>query len=131
MKKIILSLALGLLILPIFLPMAVSAENGEGPWNEYMVNFREETPLVDRDDLVALIFDAIRYVLAFLGVVAVVVIIIGGFMWMTAAGNDEKVGKAKKVIVQGIIGLIIVMFAFAIATFVINQLQSFGTQGGS
>ena len=44
---------------------------------------------------------------------------------MTAAGNDEKVGKAKKIIVQGLIGLIIVLLAFAIATFVIQRLTEF------
>jgi len=46
----------------------------------------------------------------------------GGFRWMTAAGNEEKTGEAKKIITAGIIGLVIIFISYAIATFVINQL---------
>ena len=41
---------------------------------------------------------------------------------MTAGGNDEKVGEAKKWIFAGIIGLAIILSAFAISTFVISSL---------
>jgi hypothetical protein len=64
----------------------------------------------------------IRVVMGFLGIVAVVVILLGGFMWMTAGGNEEKVGKAKKLIISGIIGLVIVISAYAIATFVVGSI---------
>jgi len=43
-------------------------------------------------------------VLGFLGFIAVIVILIGGFMWMTAGGDEDKVGKAKKTLGAGIIG---------------------------
>ena len=64
----------------------------------------------------------IKVVMGFLGIVAVVVILLGGFMWMTAGGNEEKVGKAKKLIISGIIGLVIVISAYAIATFVVGSI---------
>ncbi len=64
----------------------------------------------------------IRVAMGLLGIIAVVIILIGGFTWMTAGGNDEKVGEAKKWIFSGVIGLAIVLSAYAIATFVINQL---------
>ena len=64
----------------------------------------------------------IRVVMGFLGIVAVIVILLGGFMWMTAGGNEEKVGKAKKLIISGIIGLVIVISAYAIAYFVISSI---------
>ncbi len=64
----------------------------------------------------------IRIVMGFLGLVAVVIILIGGFKWMTAAGNEDKVGEAKKMIVAGIIGLVVILFAFAIVSFVVSQL---------
>ncbi len=60
--------------------------------------------------------------LSLLGIVAVVIILIGGFRWMTAGGNDEKVGEARKWIFSGIIGLAIIMSAWAIARFVLEQL---------
>lgn len=64
----------------------------------------------------------IRVAMGLLGIVAVVIILIGGFTWMTAGGNEEKVGEAKKWIFAGIIGLAIILSAYAIASFVINQL---------
>jgi hypothetical protein len=43
---------------------------------------------------------------------------------MTAAGNEDRVEKAKKLIVAGIIGLAIILSAYAIARFVVNSLVS-------
>lgn len=57
-------------------------------------------------------------VLSFLGVVFLILMIYGGFMWMTSAGNDEQVKKARGVIVAAIIGLIIVVSAYAITSFI-------------
>jgi hypothetical protein len=54
--------------------------------------------------------------------VAVVIVLIGGFKWMTAGGNDDQVGEAKKWIFSGVIGLAIILSAYALASFVINQL---------
>lgn len=64
----------------------------------------------------------IRVAMGLLGIVAVVIILFGGFTWMTAGGNEEKVGEAKKWIFSGIIGLAIILSAYALASFVINQL---------
>ncbi len=64
----------------------------------------------------------INVALSLLGIVVLVIIIYGGFLWMTAGGNDEKVGEAKKWIFGGIIGLVIILSAYAIASFVISNL---------
>jgi hypothetical protein len=64
----------------------------------------------------------INVALSLLGVIVLVIIIYGGFLWMTAGGNDEKVGEAKKWIFGGIIGLVIILSAYAIASFVISNL---------
>lgn len=66
----------------------------------------------------------IRVVLSLLGIVALVIVLAGGFQWMTAGGNDENVKKAKARIFQGIIGLAIVLSAFAISKFVIESLTT-------
>ncbi len=75
-------------------------------------------------NLVDSIASIIRIALGFLGVIAVVIILLGGFKWMTAGGNDEKVKGAKKLIFSGIIGLVIVIAAYAIASFVIDSIIS-------
>ncbi|MFA5076044.1 MAG: hypothetical protein WC480_01355 [Patescibacteria group bacterium] len=64
----------------------------------------------------------INVALGLLGVIAVVIILVGGFKWMTAGGNEEKVTEAKKLIAAGVIGLAIILTAYAIAAFVINSL---------
>lgn len=66
----------------------------------------------------------INTILGLLGLVALVIILIGGFKWMTSGGNEEKVGEAKKLLGAGIIGIIIVLAAYAIAKFVIESAQT-------
>jgi len=64
----------------------------------------------------------INVALSFIGVIVLVIILYGGFLWMTAGGNEEKVGEAKKWIYGGIIGLVIILSSYAIAQFVIGNL---------
>lgn len=75
-------------------------------------------------NLVDTISSIIRVALGFLGVIAVVIILLGGFKWMTSGGNEEKVKKAKGLIFQGIIGLVIVLSSYAIASFVITSITT-------
>ncbi len=85
-------------------------------------DFSNDTGLGQRDPR-AIVASVIRVILGFLGIVAVIIILLGGFKWMTAGGNEDKVAEARKLIVSGIIGLVIIMAAFGIAQFVINSLM--------
>jgi len=72
----------------------------------------------------------INVALSLLGIIAVVIVLIGGFQWMTSGGNEEKAAGARKMIFAGIIGLAIVLSAWAIAKFVLLQLgRATNTQG--
>jgi len=73
-------------------------------------------------NLIDSIVGIINVVLGLLGIIAVVIILIAGFRWMTAGGNEDKVAEARKMIVAGIIGLAIILSAWAISRFVIVQL---------
>ena len=64
----------------------------------------------------------LQTVLSLLGLIALIIIIIGGFMWMTAGGNKETVEKARQLMLNGLIGLVIIVFSYMIATAVINLL---------
>ena len=66
----------------------------------------------------------IRSALSFLGVVAVVIVLWGGVRWMTSGSEKEKVADAQKIMVSGLIGFAIILSAWAITTFVLNQLVS-------
>ncbi len=74
------------------------------------------------ESLDSAIVGLINVALGFLGLIAVIIILIGGFKWMTAGGNEDKVGEARKTIFAGIIGLAIILFAWGITTFVVEQL---------
>ena len=74
--------------------------------------------------LTGTIASLIRTAMGFLGIIAVIITLYGGFLWMTAAGNDDKVKQARKVMMSGFIGLVIVVAAFTLATFVITQLTN-------
>lgn len=66
----------------------------------------------------------INVALGFLGIIAVVIVLVGGFKYMISGGNEEKTSEAKNLIVSGIIGLAIILSAWAITSFVISQLLS-------
>ena len=61
-------------------------------------------------------------VLLLVGVVAVLFLIIGGFQYISSAGNPENVGKAKQTILYAIIGIVVTLLAYVIVKFVIGQL---------
>lgn len=75
-------------------------------------------------DVQDMIISVVNWVLALLGLIAVIMILYGGFVWLTAGGNEEKVASAKKIISAAIIGLIIVLLAYAIVTFVVNTTNT-------
>jgi len=58
--------------------------------------------------------------LAFLGVAFFVLMIYGGYMWMFSMGNEQTTTKAKDVIIAAVIGLVIVLAAYAITSYMGN-----------
>ncbi len=76
------------------------------------------------DDVTAtsIIGSIINYLLGFLGVVFLILMIYAGFLWMTAGGNQDQVGKARRIITGAVIGMIIVFAAYAISDFVFGQI---------
>lgn len=75
-------------------------------------------------DLQQTVINIIQWILGLLGLIAVVFILYGGFIWMTAGGNEDKVSQAKKIISAAVIGLIVVLLAWAIVTFVVNTANN-------
>jgi hypothetical protein len=61
------------------------------------------------------------------GAISVIMIIYGGFRYITSGGATEKVGDAKKTLIYAIIGLIVVALAQLIIHFVLNQASNIST----
>ena len=66
----------------------------------------------------------ISQVIGFIGILFMLLTIYAGFLWMTAQGNEEQIGKAKKLLVGAIIGMVIIFGAYAITSFLISNITS-------
>lgn len=71
----------------------------------------------------------IRAALGLLAIIFVILTILSGFRWMTAGGNEENVKSARETLKTAIIGLIIVLAAYAITYFIFKYLPFSGTGG--
>lgn len=80
------------------------------------------------ESLTITVGNIIKSFMGLLGIVVIVIIVYAGFLWMTAQGNEEKVGLAKRMITQATIGLILILMSYAIADFVITAAIE-GTTG--
>ena len=89
------------------------------------VNSLAECSISESEDtFIPTLWQIIRVVLQVLGIVAVLVIILGGFYYMTAQGDPGKITKAKNTILYGVIGLVVALLAFAIVNFVLENVFS-------
>jgi Type IV secretion system pilin len=123
-KNMVKKLAAGAVTVSVMaLPMIAMAASGVDLGLNYATAIGLGT-----QDVRTTVSNVIRAFMGLLGIVAVVIILLGGFKWMTAGGNEEKVSEAKKLIISGIIGLIIIMSAYAISQFVVNAIIN-GTSG--
>ncbi len=117
-KKLVKHALCFLMLMVLAMPAIVAAQN----FGENLIN-NINVPK-GQTDLAQVAVNIINWVLGFLALVAIVIVLIGGFEWMTAGGNEDKVGTAKKRLTYGLIGLAIIFLAWAIVRFVLNQFSS-------
>ena len=79
---------------------------------------------VDEDSIVIALAKIINILLGFLAVIFVILIVYAGFLWMTAAGKEEQVGTAKKILIRSLIGVIIILGSYIVAWFVMSKLST-------
>ncbi len=73
-------------------------------------------------DLYILIGRIVNIVFSLLGIILVILLIIGGTMWMTSHGSEEQLKRAKTMIKDALIGIIIIVISYALARFVVGAL---------
>ncbi|HCB55518.1 MAG: hypothetical protein UU08_C0007G0016 [Candidatus Uhrbacteria bacterium GW2011_GWE2_40_58] len=88
-----------------------------------METFGEIAGFTTSVDITVIIARLIRTAISLLGIVAVVFVVYAGFLWMTAGGDKERVTKARGMIINALIGLVIVLSAFTITQFVLRSLE--------
>lgn len=126
MKKSLLALVTGLGALAIILtgwvaPQPVSAVAECGVDDPLGLDCAASTGLTNQDPRLV-VGRIINVSLTLLGTIAVALIVYAGFLWMTAAGNDDQITKARGIIYAAVIGLVIILSAYAITNFIIGNI---------
>lgn len=135
MRKIIAT-SLVLIIAPLLFLKVASAQLLTNTDSSGLVNITDAvaaTANFGQVDVGVLVAQIIRIVLGFLAIIFLSLTIFAGFRWMTAGGNEEAVTKAQATIKMAIIGLVIVLAAYAITYFIFKYLPfgGGGAQGGT
>jgi len=129
-KKISIFFMIAVLAAVLILPSLVSA--AAAPVTDvFGVNAVGNELQLGSKDIRETVGSIINVALGFLGVVAIVIVLIGGFKYMTAGGDETKVTSARKYIISGIIGLAIILSAYAVTSFVVNRLMTATGSGGA
>jgi len=105
-------LMLALLVTP---ALAQNLDNG------FMSEFQGNAGIGD-NTIAEVVGQVVKAVLSILGLVALIIFIIAGFQWMTSGGNKEKIQSAQKLMGAAVIGLVIIIIAYAAASFIISAL---------
>ncbi len=91
---------------------------GQAPFGKEGTDFAERTG----DPLVVALGRVVNWLLGLLGVALTGLILYAGFLWFSAGGNEEQVTKARKILINAIVGLIVVLGAYAISYFIFYRL---------
>ncbi len=120
-KKVkLLVFIFGLIVTTLIANFAFAQDFGLAPISN-VINLSSSDPRV-------IIGRLIQIFLSLLGVIALVLIMYAGFLWMTSNGDEERINKAKQILKNAIIGLVIILSSWAITTFLLSKLS--GTIGG-
>ncbi|MCF7906730.1 hypothetical protein K9K85_00380 [Patescibacteria group bacterium] len=116
-KKLLSFFSLFLLFSLVIAPAVFAQDLGQA----LMDDFQDEAGIGDKS-LAEVTGSVVKAILSVLGLVALIIFIIAGFQWMTSGGNKEKIQGAQKLMGAAVIGLIIVIIAWAATYFVVQSL---------
>jgi hypothetical protein len=122
-RNIIKSITFFIFLSFLFLP-AITGASVMDQLDAVMSNTSAYEGGADEESLIIAIGKIINVILGFLGIIFIVLIIYGGFMWMTAQGNEAQVEKARKILIRAIIGVIIILVSFIATWFVMGTLST-------
>jgi hypothetical protein len=103
------------------LPVLATAGADTVLWDGQAANVQATSGLGNNDPR-RIAASIINIILGFLGILSLALILFAGFKWMTAAGNEDQVGAAKKTLISGVIGLIIILSSYALAAFILDAI---------
>ncbi len=104
------------------MPAAVSAQSTDNDPFRLQESEFANTVNLGRLDLLTIIANGIQIFLGILGIIVILIFLYAGWLWMTSQGDEEKIGMAKKMMLNATIGLGIILASFAITEFIVRQL---------
>ncbi len=119
-------LTLAMPVLALAQPTNPLTGTGNGTANGYITSIGQQAGITTSRTLPQMVGTLINIVLGILGLLLLIYLIWAGFLWMTSSG-DDGVKKAKSMIQNAIVGLIIITASFAISNFVISRLAQLST----
>ena len=129
MKKLLLSLFTAMLIaVPVYGTVASAAPVDIVPDSACKGNGASESPACKKgtDDPITgtkgVLIRVANILAWFGGAIAVIMVIFGGFLYVTSAGDAGKVKKAKDTLLYAAVGLVVIVVARVIVIFVINKV---------
>lgn len=125
MKKVSLSqivnvITIVAMVVMVVAPLAVLAQ---GTTSSGWTDPTPSSGVATDTDLNVLLVRIINILLGIAGLVAVIFLIVGGFRYITAGGNEEAAEAGKKAIVNAIIGIVIIILSFVIVRVVANAVK--------
>ncbi len=115
----------------LFVAVGVLAAGPVAAQPDFGTQIVEDNIALSGQDIRVTIVRIINITLGILGVVAVGIILYGGFIWMTSGGNQENVARARRIITNGLIGLLIIVVSWSIVRFIFGVLTDatgYGTE---
>ncbi|MCX6781759.1 MAG: hypothetical protein NTW66_01400 [Candidatus Magasanikbacteria bacterium] len=128
LRKTIVVAIIAWLIIPVCVFAGDDAPRGIGAAGAKLNSMKTSVGL--SSDVSSFTEDILKGGFYILGTVFLILTIYGGFVWIKAAGRDEEVTRAKKIIATSVIGLMILLSSYAITTFVLLRLGTGGGSGG-
>lgn len=127
MKRLLLSLALLVGLLSVPLASTASAQDifggacdGAGKNSSVCQSRDEGNPIAGKNGVLV---KTTRIVAFIAGIAAVIIIIIGGLMYITSNGDSNRVSNGKDMIIYAAVGLVIIVLAQSIVTFIVNRID--------
>ena len=71
-------------------------------------------------NLIQVALRTLQLLLGFAPLLSLMMIMLGGFMWMASGGDEERLDKAKKTVSSSVVGLVVILLAWATVQFVMK-----------
>ena len=97
-------------------------EQGPSSPAQKLLDIGKKSNFATDSDLPTVAGTIVNVALSLLGIIFIILVIVGGFKWMTAGGNEEEVKVASKYIKRAITGLVITLSSYAIWNLILERL---------